>query len=171
VALRERRLAHATGALQLGAAHAAAAVALRGVREGSLAERGHLFPGKSSPHSPARGGGGAADQLAVIGETLAALGEGAAGDALAGWRARFPGAPAELLGLLRALLQPDPAARATVAAALADPWFDGVRGQADAAELAAARARGGAAAQWEAGTLAADDASVRALLLQLIGEQ
>jgi serine/threonine protein kinase len=162
--LRARRLKHATETLQLGAEHAAAAVALRRALDRTNSERGCLFPGKTSLNSHV-GSSGAEDQLAVIGETLAALGEG--GDA--GWRARFPGAPAELLGLLRALLQPDPAARATVAGALANPWFDCVRGPADAAELASAGAQGGAAARdWEESTAAADDVSVRAKLMELI---
>lgn len=171
--VREKRLAYATGTLGLPPEAAEAAVAFRAIKDELIPARGYLFPGKISSQSPPKAGrAGGQDQLDVIMETLAGLERGTAADPMGGWRARFPAAHPEMIAIMRLLLQLQPAARCTVRQAMENAWFNDKRVPGDAEDLARARERGGAAARvWEAGTLAADDASIRALLMELIRNQ
>jgi hypothetical protein len=108
----------------------------------------------------------------MINGTLEGLERGTPTDPMGGWRARFPAAHPEMIAVMRQLLQRKPAERCTVRQAMENAWFNDKRVPGDAEDLARARERGGAAAcAWEAGTLAADDASIRALLMELIRSQ
>ncbi len=170
--LRARRLAYALGPLGLTAEGAKAAAALRTFTDGFLAVSGPLFGGANwSGDSPPREdrAPSAQDQGGVVQKVLAELAEATDADPLAGWHARFPGAPPALLDTIVGLLHPNPALRTTVAQALSSPYFDAIRELTEAQQLASARARGGDAVRaWEAGTEAKDEARVRELLLALM---
>ncbi len=90
---------------------------------------GPLFDSNSSANSPKYPGyddnkyGGDKTLFKVIENELATLNQGGAADPLRGWRARFPGAPEDMLNMVRGLLEVDPAKRLTAVDALKSPYL------------------------------------------------